>query len=166
MARRRRKYDTENNMQLNMTPMIDVIFQLLIFFMCSFHFKKLEGKIESHLPKDKGLFTITTDILVEEVRIKFTYDAGANVVNRTISGRPCNDDAELEKILRSQHESFKSIGKTRVPVILDADKDVPFGPVVTVLNICHKAKIPNVEFTAPLEAAEMARRIQAMGGGK
>ena len=39
----------------NMTPMIDVVFQLLIFFMLSMHFKEVEGKLLSQLPKDKGL---------------------------------------------------------------------------------------------------------------
>jgi biopolymer transport protein ExbD len=40
---------------LNMTPMIDVVFQLLIFFMLTMHFKEVEGKLLSQLPKDKGL---------------------------------------------------------------------------------------------------------------
>ncbi len=55
MARRKRLPDDEKPMHLNMTPMIDVVFQLLIFFMLSMHFKEVEGKLLSQLPKDKGL---------------------------------------------------------------------------------------------------------------
>ncbi len=40
--------------ELNMTPMIDVVFQLLIFFMLSMHFTRIEGKLITTLPKDKG----------------------------------------------------------------------------------------------------------------
>ena len=72
MARKKRKraeLDDKVN-DLNMTPMIDVVFQLLIFFMLSMHFKEVEGKLLSQLPKDKGL--APTHVLqpeLQEVRI-------------------------------------------------------------------------------------------------
>jgi biopolymer transport protein ExbD len=53
-----------------MTPMIDVVFQLLIFFMLTMQFKEVEGKLFSQLPKDKGL--APTHVLqpeLQEVRI-------------------------------------------------------------------------------------------------
>ncbi len=53
--RRRRGVDEPGFEVGNMTPMIDVVFQLLIFFMLSMHFKEVEGKLLSQLPKDKGL---------------------------------------------------------------------------------------------------------------
>ena len=40
--------------KLNMTPMIDVVFQLLVFFLCSMKFKSLDMKLEAHLPKTCG----------------------------------------------------------------------------------------------------------------
>ncbi|HLU47674.1 MAG TPA: biopolymer transporter ExbD, partial [Planctomycetota bacterium] len=40
---------------LDMTPMIDVVFQLLIFFLLSAKFIALETQIQSFLPKDQGL---------------------------------------------------------------------------------------------------------------
>jgi biopolymer transport protein ExbD len=41
--------------ELEMTPMIDVTFLLLIFFMCTLRFKSLEGLLSAHLPKDHGV---------------------------------------------------------------------------------------------------------------
>ena len=41
--------------KLEMTPMIDVTFLLLIFFMCMIKFKTLEGKLAAYLPKDVGV---------------------------------------------------------------------------------------------------------------
>jgi biopolymer transport protein ExbD len=43
--------------KMDMTPMIDVTFQLLIFFMCTIKFKTLEGKLAAYLPKDVGVNT-------------------------------------------------------------------------------------------------------------
>jgi len=37
-----------------MTPMVDVTFLLLIFFMCTLKFKDLEGLLAAHLPHDVG----------------------------------------------------------------------------------------------------------------
>jgi biopolymer transport protein ExbD len=73
MAKRRKRRALPEDIKredLNMTPMIDVVFQLLIFFMLSMHFKEVEGKLLSQLPKDKGL--APTHVLqpeLQEVRI-------------------------------------------------------------------------------------------------
>ena len=45
----------EDDPNLEMTPMIDVTFLLLIFFMCTLKFKTLEGKLAAYLPKDVGV---------------------------------------------------------------------------------------------------------------
>lgn len=44
----------DQDSKLEMTPMIDVTFLLLIFFMCTLKFKTLEGKLAAYLPKDVG----------------------------------------------------------------------------------------------------------------
>ena len=41
--------------EMNMTPMIDIVFQLIIFFLLSLKFKEIDRRIESMLPKDRGL---------------------------------------------------------------------------------------------------------------
>lgn len=41
--------------KMEMTPMIDVTFLLLIFFVCTIKFKTLEGKLAAYLPKDVGV---------------------------------------------------------------------------------------------------------------
>ncbi len=38
--------------ELNMTPMIDVVFQLIVFFLLSLKFTTLDQRIENMLPQD------------------------------------------------------------------------------------------------------------------
>ena len=45
--------DDEEMPKPNMTPMIDVVFQLLVFFLVSMKFKTLDMKIEAFLPAKK-----------------------------------------------------------------------------------------------------------------
>ena len=45
----------EEEHEMEMTPMIDVTFLLLIFFLLTIKFKILEGKLSAYLPKDVGV---------------------------------------------------------------------------------------------------------------
>ena len=45
---------------MDMTPMIDVVFLLIIFFLC-IDFKILEAKLPAYLPKDKGSQTFDVE---------------------------------------------------------------------------------------------------------
>ena len=47
--------------KMEMTPMIDVTFLLLIFFLCTIKFKLLEGKLAAYLPKDVGVNSSQAD---------------------------------------------------------------------------------------------------------
>ncbi|GJM22280.1 MAG: hypothetical protein DHS20C15_21950 [Planctomycetota bacterium] len=49
----RKKAEIED-VPLDLTPMIDVVFLLLIFFIVTIKFKVLEGKLVTELPKDEG----------------------------------------------------------------------------------------------------------------
>jgi hypothetical protein len=57
--------------QLNMTPMIDVVFQLVTFFLLTLKFTTPEGRIDSELPKDRGLAPTPTIIKdFENIKVK------------------------------------------------------------------------------------------------
>ena len=45
--------DVQEEAESDMTPMIDVVFLMIIFFLC-IEFKILEAKLPAYLPKDKG----------------------------------------------------------------------------------------------------------------
>jgi len=50
--------------ELNMTPMIDIVFQLIVFFLLSLKFKSVDERIESMLPKTQG--TNVTPVFVPD----------------------------------------------------------------------------------------------------
>jgi biopolymer transport protein ExbD len=140
----------DNPVNVNIVPMVDVIFCLCIFFMCSFHFKQLEGKIESWLPKDKGVFgDPVKNPVLEEIRINMDWD---NTNGRTVirvNNTPVNGASELQKILLANVQDYKNSGKLEVPAIIDADTMVPWQEVVSIMDICKNLKIEKLEFAAP-----------------
>jgi biopolymer transport protein ExbD len=62
--------ETEDTV-LNMTPMIDIVFQLVTFFLLTLHFATPEDRIEGQLPKDRGPFDLPAVVdELEGVKVK------------------------------------------------------------------------------------------------
>ncbi len=135
--------------QLNMTPMIDVVFQLLIFFMCSIHFRTMEGKLQSYLPKDKGMRNVSFQPLVQEVRIIVKYAEDTGVVSMWMGETKYPNHDTLMNAVQSKYEEYRRTITRPVPVIIDTDKNVPYREVVRILDMCSGRNIEGCEFALP-----------------
>ena len=144
---------SDNPVGINVVPMVDVIFCLCLFFMCSLKFKQLEGKIETWLPKDRGVEQTPPDkIVLEEIRVFMRWRDGQTVIkvgNRAAAG----SDLELMQTINQMSNDYKKLGKTDFPVLIDALGDVPWKDVIHVLDLCKKDKLERIEFAAPFEMA-------------
>jgi biopolymer transport protein ExbD len=150
MKRKPVKYE-EANLDLQMAPMIDVVFQLIIFFMCSIHFKSLEGKLYSYLPRDKGMAnTAVSDPILEEVRIKLIYaENRLPLLTRIKVGeKEFSDWDSLERYIKNIAPTLTTPKGDVIPVKIDPDDKIPAQSVVYVLNICKKAGVQKTEFAA------------------
>ncbi len=68
----------------DMTPMIDVIFQLVLFFVFSMKFIAFEGQIQSFLPKDRGQGPgQVVDPITATIFLGWEEQNGGKVVART-----------------------------------------------------------------------------------
>jgi len=145
--------ESDNPVEINVTAMVDVIFCLCIFFMCSFHFKQLEGKIDAWMPKDGNQPGEVKDkILFEEVRIFMKWDAAGNKTIRKIGNRvPVETDGQLTQTIDDMKKDYEKAGKTEVPVVIDATADVPWQDVVHVVDLCKSAKLSPIKFTEPMQ---------------
>ena len=142
---------SDNPVDVNIVPMIDVIFCLCLFFMCSFHFKQLEGKIESWLPKDKGVFgDPVKDPVLEEIRVRMAWDANTSQTRIQVNSRPVSTDDQLAAVLLASVNDYKRSGKTDVPAIIDAEPQVPWQNVISVMDICKNINIEKIEFASPM----------------
>ena len=121
-----------------MTPMIDVVFLLLIFFICTTQFPEFEGKFEVRLP-DPGQVrkAAAAEDIPEEVVIRIT-DKGQFLVNE--AERTEQELAGLLKLLADMN--------AKQAVIIDGDPVSIHKYVVRVLNACYRAGISNISFAA------------------
>ena len=126
---------TEEDVKIDMTAMIDVTFQLLIFFMCTLQFKKIEGRIDCYLPKDVGVFSAPSKKNPEEpINIKLLKEAKETVI--WIGDSKLKGENKFDT-LYTKIDAIISRTPT-APVIIDPDIDIAFQDVISCLNACRK----------------------------
>jgi len=123
------KREQEENYSLELTPLIDVVFLLLIFFMVSTVFVDFPRRMDISLPTSKAA---SDDEVVKNLEIEMTKDKKIFVEGRrTTLGR-------LER-------SLPNIKKPKeVKVIIRADKDIAYGEVVKVMGVLQAAQITDI----------------------
>ena len=124
--------------KMQMAPLIDIIFLLLIFFMAASIFYQLETELDISVPTAKESTEIRR--APGEIIINVLKD-GRVVVNQ----RGLSYD-ELERMLHRISELYKG-----QPVIIRADRDTFHKHVIKVLDICAGAGIWNVSFATMKE---------------
>jgi len=113
---------------LNMTPMIDCVFLLLIFFLLGTKFTELERKIGLQVPEvaDAGALTAAP-----ERRVVNVYRDGAV----TLDKKPVTLE-ELQAQLAEARSQYSDLG-----VLVRGDAQGHFQRVAEVLNACKQAGI-------------------------
>lgn len=129
--------------EMQMGPMIDMVFLLLVFFMVTAKPVKQESDINVGLPG-----TVAQEEALEipdEQRIVIRPD-GQVVLNDQPMDSPQSETLPtLLATLKRFKESADS-NKTEALVTIDADDGATHQRIVHVLNVCAKAKITGVTF--------------------
>lgn len=124
----------------NFTPMIDVVFNLLLFFMVAARFaQEKERELDVQLPAASEARPITEK--PSEIYININQQGQMVVANRPVTV------PELDAHL--QHAATNN--PTNQAVIIRADKRVPFEFVVAAMNACNKARLFDYTVTSAEE---------------
>lgn len=145
--------DSAARFDSQMTPMIDVVFQLLIFFVCTANFQKQEESLAAtpRLTAQAGGAGAVVDRPppeledLEQVELNISRKAGAT--QWTVNGDSCRTLAEV----RTRLSALAKIAqfKTIVPVVLDAADDVPMADAIDAYDLCLKLGFQKVQFVTP-----------------
>ena len=131
-----------------MTPMIDVIFLLLIFFVCTAGFQAVEEVLPTNLALPGSVDTaVEIDPLEEdldEITVKILHrpDRPAWQVN----GRNYDRLEQVGAVLRAAAEI-----KIDLPVILDVDAEVPIEYVIDAVDLCRQIGLRRIQFAVSSE---------------
>ena len=128
-----------------MTAMIDVTFQLLIYFILTTTFRQAEGQIPGTLPKAGTAGVANPEQLQTPIKITLHPIGEANEgVAYEISGEheKIVDPKRLKAILAGR----KASGGAGSPVIINARRDVRWKYVVEVFNQVVANEFANIAF--------------------
>ena len=131
-----------------MTPMIDIIFQLLIFFMLMPSFQSHEGYLTTNLPKDQGPNRAPQEKL-ERIKIELLDEGnegeGVSIFLNDTQGLGDNFEG-----LRSALEGFRAQGiQPTHPILISPTMAVRHKFVVRAFDAAVTARFTNINFAVP-----------------
>jgi biopolymer transport protein ExbD len=133
-----------------MTPMIDVVFQLLIFFVCTVEFQRAEDVLEAAIPAEGPGAAQRSPEELDLGKIEVTITRAT--VDVRFQGRlrrfPFADvDADTTPLQR-QLETWQRID-ARIPVRIGCQPDVPTGVPLRVYDLCLQVGFKDVALANP-----------------
>jgi biopolymer transport protein ExbD len=126
--------------ELNLTPMIDVVFLLIIFFMVGTKFAEMERTVKLEVPQVANLGASTTSPAKRVVHVYHDGSLRLDAQDVTL--------AELEEELRAVTRQTSDL-----MVLVRGDATGPFQHVATVLTACKNAGVRDLGISVQLETA-------------
>jgi len=144
--RRKNKDKESTSAEMNLTPMIDVTFLLLIFFLLQ-KWREPEGKLNAYLPKDKGPPPINIPQIdpEEELTIRVRFLPGTNRLVYTLGDIDYPRVVDLENKMRALYAI-----NPEQPVTIDPDAKATYERVIWVLDACIRVGYSEIAFAAPI----------------
>ena len=124
--------------EVNLTPLIDVVFLLLIFFMVSTTFTK-ETHLSIDLPEASSQSIRAKDLQIE---ILITQEGGFWVNGVALINRK-------QRTLRSAIDKV-SKGDIAIPMVITADSATPHQSVVTAMDVAGQLGFSRLSITTTL----------------
>jgi biopolymer transport protein ExbD len=113
---------------LNLTPMVDIVFNLLIFFMVSTQFVDLEKKVDLSVPEVSGAAGLNE--VQRSKTINVFRDGSITLDSQTVNVN------ELRNLLATAHRQYEGL-----QVTIRGDAAAPYQCVANVMTACRQAGI-------------------------
>ncbi len=135
-----------NNLILELTPLIDVVFLLLIFFMVATTFKDVNSGLNIELPQS----SIQNKAEVESLQVLMNLE-GDIFVNLDFKN-------EKKESIKTDFENLRSVLENglskseKKEVIISADKKLDYGSIVKLMTLSKEAGADSLNIdAAPME---------------
>ena len=125
-------FESEDSGEINISPLIDMVFILLIFFIVTTTFSRQTG-VEVNKPKAKSAITLEK----ENFTIAVTREGAIHIQDKQV-------DTERLKIIAAGEVAKKP--DTQAVIIADRKADA--GSIVDVMDVCKLAGIKKISIAA------------------
>ena len=126
---------SQENPQLDMTPMIDVVFELIIFFVVTIQQEDIFSKLNANRPAPSSGSSQSESDTTVTIEIGRGPDAnGTLVYNKRVVNR-----SELNQNLREVARTSK-----KTPIVIKCASESPHKALVDALDICYRNQLYSV----------------------
>jgi biopolymer transport protein ExbD len=125
----------QENPQLEMTPMIDVVFELIIFFVVTIKQEDLFSKLNVNRPAPASSKSEDSN----DITVNIEIGRGRNVNGVILYNKTEVNRKALDKNLSEIASTSK-----KTPIIIKCAPDSPHKALVDVLDICYKHELYSV----------------------
>ena len=147
------KKRNQESAEMNMTPMIDVVFQMIIFFVVTLKMTKEENP-DIDLENGRNGETITSENMpIQTLTIEVDRRTVVRPHGRISINNATLSLAQLDAILKKRYAKFGSF-----PVLIRADKDAVHEDVRKVMDRCTANGVWKVGFVAVQEAKDKSKK--------
>ena len=133
--------------KIQMAPMVDIVFQLLIFFLIASEVRKVEADFMANLPAGEGIEDAKVDPK-EQYRVYLKKaDAACTNVRVSMNNEFLDVAPRGFEILA---ERLKNVSKKdKMILIIEGDPDVKVQFITNALDAAVEAKVPSITFGKP-----------------
>jgi biopolymer transport protein ExbD len=93
----KRESSLGDKVSVDMTPMIDVVFQLMSFFMCTLKVVSPEGDFDIRMPREAPAAAAPDDQQVVQIRVKLAAGPDGGLAGIMMESQPVRDFEELQR---------------------------------------------------------------------
>jgi len=168
---RRRHSRAKAEVELNLASMLDMAFQLLAFFILTFHPSPIEGQLSLHLPPAVPITNVTdrTEKAViddagattaKTLEISVFADSKGNVSRVQVGMRgafsgPANA-LNLAKLRDELRKAFEFQGSPFEQVVIRVASDLHYEELMKIIDVCTRQKMANNETLHKISFVEMS----------
>ncbi|MBI1826766.1 MAG: biopolymer transporter ExbD [Planctomycetes bacterium] len=146
LSRRMRSRRNSESIHLNIVPLVDVTFLLMIFFVIAGAFERWEGMLESKFPRTQG-GGISTPLPLSPVTLRLqTTGQGADDFLATVDGTEIRTQSFEELATRLHDLQQNPAYSSDTPVVVMSEPRVRWDHVVNAWNAALRAGYQNVVF--------------------
>jgi biopolymer transport protein ExbD len=139
--------EPEGNLDFQIAPMVDVIFILILFFMCSAGATKVENELSLKLP---GRLSQDQPMRMLDEQIIEINESGQIILNDSQM-----DTASLRGTLQ-RYKAMSDDTKSATVITILTAKNTKYQRIIDVLNECAAAKIESVTFLTQPDEKKLA----------
>ncbi len=129
------RYKPARKYGFNMTPMIDVVFLLIIFFLVSSHLARQENQIEMELPVAKSA---DDDVEQDTPRVTVNVKEDGTI---WVGGRPVSAEALIQRLTAARQQQGDDL-----EVRIRGSRVAPYAFFEPIMLACTESGIWNVTF--------------------